>query len=82
MNAKKSLFLGTFYDGKSANKYPVGPGEPCLVKHLGIADQAIDMRFGEKISRGSYQQDVGTVLIQRQPNGNTGFFLDVFLQPL
>lgn len=23
MNAKKSLFLGTFYDGKSANKYPV-----------------------------------------------------------
>jgi len=23
MNAKKSLFLGTFYDGESANKYPV-----------------------------------------------------------
>lgn len=23
MNAKKSLFLGSFYDGKSANKYPV-----------------------------------------------------------
>ena len=52
------------------------------MKHLGVADQAIDMWFCEEIRAGCYQQDVGAFFIDRNPDGNTGVIFDVsYLTP-
>ncbi len=52
------------------------------MEYLGVADQAVYMRFGKKISRRCHQQYIGTGLIQRQLHRHADIFFDLFLKTL
>ena len=51
------------------------------MQHLGVADQAFHVRRGEEVGRGRDQQDFRALLVERQLDGDAGFFLDLLLQP-
>ncbi len=58
------------------------PADAGLVEDLGVADQPVDMRLGEEVGARRDQQDLGALLVERQPHLDPGLFLDVLLQPL
>ena len=52
------------------------------MKYLAVTNQAIDVRFREKIGRRGHQQDVGTLDVQGILDRHTGVVLDVLLETL
>ena len=53
---------------------------PGGMEHLGVADQAVDVRFGEEVRRRRDQQDIGAFDVEREFDVHAGLVLDVFLE--
>ena len=58
------------------------PTDARLMEYLGITDQAVNVRLSKKISRGCDQQDVGTLLVQREFHRNVDVLFNLFLEAL
>jgi len=52
------------------------------VKHLAVADQAVDVRLGEEVGRGGDEQDIGALDVERVLDRDAGIVLDVLFQAL
>ncbi len=58
------------------------PADAGGMEYLAVADQAVDVRFGEKVRRRRYQQHLGAFHVQRVFHVHAGLVFDVFLEAL
>ncbi len=56
------------------------PADAGSVEHFRVADQRLDVRFGEEIGRGRDQQHFSTLDVKRQFDRHTDVGFDVFFQ--
>ena len=56
------------------------PADAGGVEHLGVADQAVDVRFREEVGRRGYQQYISAFFIQRESHLDAGIIFDFFLK--
>ena len=59
-----------------------GPGDAGLVQHLGVADQAVDVRLGEEVGRGRDQQHLRARGVERERHRHAGVLLDLLGEAL
>ncbi len=56
------------------------PAYARLMKHLGVTDQAVDMRLGEEIGGGRHEEYVRALRVERKLHVEAGLVPDVLLQ--
>ena len=57
------------------------PPDAGLVKHLGVADEAVDVGLGEEVRGRGDEQDLGSLLVEGESDRHPRLVLDVFLEP-
>ena len=58
------------------------PADAGLVEHLGVADEAVDVRLGEEVRGRGDEQDLGPLLVQGKSDRHPRLVLDILLETL